>query len=436
MNYTHLSIDQSPGFLTPVRFFISAPLFAVAACIVMLISGPPILQDRWLPAALGATHLMTLGFITMCMLGALFQLLPVLVGASLYKAGASSIVVHAGFSLGVMMLACGLVSENGICLTVALVALIPSLLLFLINVSVALFRKPAGRASADGMRYAVLAFWVALIYGALLASGHALDDIPLLRQHTGTHILWSALGWVTLMIIAVSYQVIPMFQVTREYPDIVKRLLIPSLFLCILAAGLLHHLLDDARILQIFMTLLFNALLLVYVVITLRLLLKRNKKLSDASFYYWLFALCMLCISLMLFTYAENGNPQVYLAAGLCFFLGFVVSVINSMLYKIVPFLVWLHLQQSARQFGASLLSLPTIHDVIPAANTRRQFFLHMISVLLLIFSALSGGSLFYAAILLLLSAFVLLQINLITALRCYRRHRPPSIAFGTNGAP
>ena len=71
MNSAQLSLDQAPPFSVPLRFFVTAPLFAIAAALVLLWYGPAALDSRWTPAVLAITHLMTLGFVVMVMSGAL-----------------------------------------------------------------------------------------------------------------------------------------------------------------------------------------------------------------------------------------------------------------------------------------------------------------------------------------------------------------------------
>jgi hypothetical protein len=423
MNYNQLSIDQSPALATPLQFFLSAPLFGMAAALLMLFTGPQLLQDRWLPAALATTHLITLGFITMCMIGALYQMLPVLVGTRLYRSDISSKIIHSGLSLGILLLTIGLIGHRTALVIAAAVLLGCTLLLFLISISIALLSRPAARATATGMRLAVVALWIAAGYGLLLASGHGIDSLPLYRQHTSIHLLWSALGWVTLLIIAVSYQVIPMFQVTREYPEPIKRLLIPGLFIALVSATLQHHFLHSPGWLRQLVTIALYVGLLSYAMVTLRLLLKRNKKRTDTSFFYWLFALAMLSISLIVYAFTDPGHPQLYALTAITFFVGFVMSVINGMLYKIVPFLVWLHLHRIARINGHSLLALPTINAVIASAPSLHQFELHVATVALLMLATLFPGDLFYLAGIALLAACLLLEINLFSALRVYRTH-------------
>ena len=70
MSMTSLSLEQAPPISVPFRFFLSAPLFLLLAALALLAAGPDALGSRWMPALLGITHLITLGFMSMVMSGA------------------------------------------------------------------------------------------------------------------------------------------------------------------------------------------------------------------------------------------------------------------------------------------------------------------------------------------------------------------------------
>ena len=52
-----LSFENAPPFSAPLRFFLTAPLFAVLAGLLLVIEGPVVFASRWTPGALAATHL-------------------------------------------------------------------------------------------------------------------------------------------------------------------------------------------------------------------------------------------------------------------------------------------------------------------------------------------------------------------------------------------
>ena len=75
-----LQLQYLPPLRIPFRFFISAPLFGILSALLLLGSSAGGWPSRWAPEIMAATHLLTLGFMATVMLGALFQVLPVLSG--------------------------------------------------------------------------------------------------------------------------------------------------------------------------------------------------------------------------------------------------------------------------------------------------------------------------------------------------------------------
>ena len=121
MNYTQLSLEQAPRIATPMRFLITAPLFAIAAALLFIFNGPEIFISRWLPNTLAATHMITLGFITMSMIGALFQLLPVLAGSLFPKSNITSPLIHIFFTMGTICLVLGLAYSQPLLIRIAFI---------------------------------------------------------------------------------------------------------------------------------------------------------------------------------------------------------------------------------------------------------------------------------------------------------------------------
>jgi hypothetical protein len=103
---------------------------------------------------------------------------------------------------------------------------------------------------------------------------------------------------------------------------------------------------------------------------------------------------------------------------GVLFIIGFSISVINGMLYKIVPFLVWLHLQS----YNKGRVSLPNIKEIIPDTRARRQFYMHVAALLLLAGALLEPDWFFYPAAILFALSFLYLAFNLFAALQVYRK--------------
>ncbi len=424
MNYNQLSLEQAPGIAIPLRFFLTAPLFAIIASLVLLYNGPEILQNRWLPQTLAFTHLITLGFVTMVMMGALLQLLPVLAGANIPAASILSPIIHVLYSFGICLLTVGLGTSSQQLIQFSMFTLLPGLFIYLSAVSYALFNAQSKHASVQSMRIAIASLWVAVTLGFMLASGHGWNSIPLLRQFTSLHIAWATVGWISMMMISVAYQVIPMFQVTHEYPKILSRYLSPLILLSLIILSFIKYFYTDlagiAEWLYLGVIYIICFLLAIFVIITIRLQLQRKKRLADTTLYFWFTGLISLFASLILFFYAEVTQQDLSILIAVIFFSGFIISIINGMLYKIVPFLVWLHLHKQLSLSGKGLANIPTMNEVISSKKTHRQYYLHLFAISLTILSIFTPNIFFYPAAIVWLINWSLLWIHLFQAILLY----------------
>jgi hypothetical protein len=104
MNSAGLSLEQAPPFGVPLRFFLTAPWFLVLAALLLSWQGPAVFASRWLPATLALTHLLTLGFMAQVMLGALLQMLPVVVGVVVPRLRLTAMLIHIPLTLGALAL--------------------------------------------------------------------------------------------------------------------------------------------------------------------------------------------------------------------------------------------------------------------------------------------------------------------------------------------
>jgi hypothetical protein len=424
MNYNNLSLEQAPSIKTPLRFFITAPFFLIAASLLLLFQGPDIFQNRWLPQTLALTHLISLGFVSMAIMGALFQLLPVLAGCNIPYANHVSTLVHALFTPGIAFLASGFLYPESVFHILAWYLLSSSLLIFLTAVSYGLLRSKSDQAPSVGIKFSIFSFWITVILGLMLLSSYAWQSTPLLRQYTELHISWAMVGWIVLMVFSVAYQVIPMFQITREYPDIVKRyfswIIISSLFfwsMCRvyeLNTGLSLGWLNTLTVILCSLT------LLVFIYLSLKLLFQRKKRMADISLYFWITSLLSLSAGLLAFIVAKFSHLDLSITIGLLFFGGFAISVINGMLYKIIPFLIWLHLHRKQTDSGKRLSGIPTLYEIISHKKGLRQFISHILALFMSLMAILQPTLFFYPASLLWLLNGILLLIHLLQALHIY----------------
>ncbi|HEX7972214.1 MAG TPA: hypothetical protein VF501_08370 [Thiobacillus sp.] len=415
-----LSFEQAPPFSLPLRFFLTAPLFLLAAA-GLIAWAPESLASRWTPQALALTHALTLGFLAMAMLGALMQMLPVVAGSPLPALRFVAWLSHVPLAIGTLALMTGFLTAEPAAFGLALVLLGGGFAVFLAAAAISLVRAVAG-VTVTGIRLAVACLGVTVVLGlslALLRAGGWTP--PVVEAAIAAHVAFGLLGWVLLLVIGVAYQVVPMFQITPPYPPRLARWLGGTLFALLLlhaAAPLLPPViatLADAGL---------AAGILLFAFATLRLQARRRRKLPDVTLDYWRLGMASLIACALVWLAARLwpawADSDVYpLLLGVLFVGGFAVSVVSGMLYKIVPFLAWFHLQA---QLQARAGSIPTMKEMIAERAMRGQFRLHLAACALLVAAAARPQLAMVAGGVLALSA-LLLWVNLLAAARRFSNH-------------
>jgi hypothetical protein len=421
-----LSYEQAPPFGTPLRLFLAAPLFLILAAALAAASPESWLQSRWTPHALAITHLLTLGYLGMVMAGAFLQMLPVVIGSPVPGASLIGHFALAGLGGGAALLATGFLLSEPNLLILATLALAIGLTPFLAGTAISLARAQALPTVAWPMRQAWLALLVTVALGMGLATGLAglwpvADPIGL----TDLHAAWGLGGWILILVIGVAYQVVPMLQLTPPYPAGVIRILTWSMPGVLLLFTLAYALPEPVSGMLALLAWGVGSLSAAgFALATLGLQRRRRRKLSDITLDFWRLGMASLILVALLAPAAlMESNPwqeATQLAMGIVFLLGFTASVVNGMIYKIVPFLGWFHLQS---QTQAKAGSIPNMKQFITENAARRHYRLHLAAVVLLLPCPLLPPLAAIPGLALLAASGVVLGLNLIQARRIFLTH-------------
>ncbi len=363
-----LSFENAPPFSAPLRFFLTAPLFAVLAGLLLVIEGPVVFTSRWTPGALARHPPADRRLHAAGHAGALIQVLPVVAGADLPRPLALARAVHVGLTGGGLLLVGGFWFGLPWALAGGALLLGLTVFLFLIVMWRALLGVPSTSPTIRGIKFALLGLAVVVGLGLLmalaLAEGWPLP-LPLLADlHAG----WGLAGWAGVLLAAMAYVVVPMFQLTPGYPAR------PSWWfpLAILAALLVWSIgvVFDLPWLVRASQLAAAVAGITFAGLTLRLQGKRRRAKADATYRYWQMGMVASILALLML-----GIAAVWPAAseldgwtigfGILIVAGGFLSFIVGMLYKIVPFLAWMHLQN----YGATKATAPAMPRLMPMSR-------------------------------------------------------------------
>ncbi len=435
-----LSFEQAPPISVPYRFFLTAPLFGAVAGLVLAWLGPAALESRWAPGALAMTHLIVVDFMLQAMCGSLLQFVAVVAGANIWRPRLVAAVVHPLITAGAVFLATAFLLEQQVLFLLAALAFAAGMGLFLAVMAMALLRTPARGMPIHVLRLAVLGLLVTVVLGVTLATTlglrQNLQSVWSLLTLINVHVAWGLAGWALMLVIGVSYLVVPMFQLTPAYPVWLTRLVPAGLFLllCLWSLQLLPGE-SEAQGWQSGVVLAGMLLAGLYALATLWLQAHRRRRQADVTFVFWrgaMLALLGLAGSWLLFAALPQigGHARAPLWLGVLALPGVFLSVIMGMLYKIMPFLNWLHLQRQ----GGIAMPPPNMKQMIPERAMRAQMRLHFAALVLLL-AAVLMPALALPAGLAFSASCLWLEWNLVGAARVYARFRDRMRAAAAGGA-
>jgi hypothetical protein len=432
--HPNLSFEQAPPISVPYRFFLTAPWFGAAAGLLLAWAGDEALASRWTAVSLALTHLLVVGFMLQAMLGALLQFIPVAAGGNVWRPRLLAGIAHPLLILAALLLVAAFLSGAAILFRLAGGLFLLVMGFYVAIVGRALFQTPALGNTILALRMAIVALALTVLLGTTLADAVSRGSGLPLVQWANVHAAWGLGGWALLLLAGVSYYVVPMFQLTPAYPERPARLLPVGLFL-VLAVWSLQ--LGGAVAPWQQLTWLGGLLLAAgFAVMTLRLQQRRRRKVADATFWFFrgaMLSLLLLVVSaFVMIAFPDLGSdPRSAVWLGVLALPGLFVSVINGMLYKIVPFMNWLHLQKLC---GVAVLP-PNMRDMVPEAAMNGQLRLHFAALGLLLLAAVWPVAARVAGMA-FAGSCLWLGWNLIGALRVYSDFKDRIPAAGANPAP
>jgi len=405
-----LSLEQAPPISVVLRFFVTASIFGLLLGLFLLSSSLNLIPSTQYAFDLTVIHILALGVMASFMFGALFQMLPVIAGVVIKMPSKKAMIAH-------ILLTIGIFFQIG-----AFYSSIPIIYLFtaiilgsgLLNASTLMLKEiikiKDHSSSSKGMLFALSGFVIVIVLGVimLLSLGGYINSSSF-SQIREAHYSFALFGWVSLLIVSISFQVIEMFYVTPKYPAIMTKYLVISIFLLLVLKSIMLFMFINIRPIDIIISLLF----IIYATITIHRLYKRRRPTSDATVWFWRLGMSLLIISMVVFILGNNIDIDYI---GYITFIGFALSIVFAMVYKIVPFLVWFHLSNQG------YMEAPMMHDVIHPKKAKIHFWLHLSVISLWILNIL-----FYIPIIeiiantLLTLSFGWLLYHLLKAIKKYR---------------
>lgn len=390
--------------------FAAAILYLLAGSIGLVWIAPELAAGNYLsPHVAGVTHLFTLGWLTTTIFGALYQLLPVGLGAPIRwpKLGHASFWT---FAPGAGLFACGVATGSTVLHHTGIGLVSIGIVIAVTNIVATL-----PRARARDVTWAAVAIAVTYLTSTLI-----LGIVLLHNVHTGfiagarirvlaTHLHVAIVGWAFIMIVGFSHRLFPMFLLAHGADTRwTRRALVPlAAGLPLLALGL------NARIpiASWIAVVLMEIGLACFIYQATRFYRVRVRKRIDVGMRFAAAGLTSLVAAGITGPIVLWRGPDAtrlataYVLLGL---LGGIVVFVVGFFYKIVPLLAWV-----AKYRGkASLPGTPKIAEMFSSRVAESQLVVMISALATLVFAIASrsaaasyaGAALFLVGILLFLS--------------------------------
>lgn len=403
-----LSTEQAPPISVPFRFFLTAPIFAILIAIVFFQYPSDVIFNRYSNVAIAITHLFTLGIMSMIMLGALQQMLPVLAGVVIKKPLIFANVVHITLTLGTLGLSGGFLYSLDSLLIVGAILLTISFSFFLFTVASLLFKVKYLTSTVNAMKIFIIASAITVFIGLYLVGAHITSSVSSIHYSiVNIHIVFALFGFAFILIMGVAFQVIPMFYVARDFPKDIQNKFPRVVFGMLILFGVFSLIkMDTQAIIYI-----LSVMAIIFAYYSFQSLNNRRRPVFDITLWYWKLSMGSLIVSMFMLI----SDINIY-ATTIVIVFGFLYSVLQGMIYKIVPFLSWFHLSSRGH------FDIPTLREFILEFDIKIQFYIYVSSIFCFILAVLLNNIFLYIGAGLFIVSNILLLVNMIKAMKTYKK--------------
>lgn len=226
----------------PGRHFALALLFLIAGTAAVVAAAPELAVGAFLSRrVVAATHLFTLGWITTSILGALYQLLPVVLERPVRWLGLArlTLCLHGA---GIPLFVGGLWMGHGPATVAGAGLFATGLLLFAVNLGATLAGATERGVTWWALVLADLFLVVTVLLGTALAGNLRWDLLGGNRLLAlGVHVHVALAGWVLLVVVGVGQRLLPMFLLSHGVDEGPARFAVASIGAGLLILVAFHH---------------------------------------------------------------------------------------------------------------------------------------------------------------------------------------------------
>ncbi len=346
------SIQKSPPKNVVLPHFLAGSVFFILLSVMTLLSSEILSVYFYSPRLLAITHVITLGWITMFIMGSLYQLIPVIFESRLFSYKLAIInfwfltVGIAGFIFSFW------ISSFMILLPLFSTVVYLSVVLFCINI--AFSYRNAEKKDISGRFIITAVFWlfITVLLGLLLAFNYRFGWIDNSNfKYLKIHATFGLLGWFLQLVMGVAITLIPMFLVSHKLRFKLLQYTYYALNAGIILVYIYWQFVPEDVILYSgsFSVVLSIGVFLLFIYDSFKKKLRKldiGMRHSMLSFLYLILPVLMGILIVLSSNTTSNLINKAILLYGLSAFFAFFTNLILGQAFKTIPFIVWLHTYQ------------------------------------------------------------------------------------------
>lgn len=350
-----LSTKNAPSPKVVLPHYATASIFFLVASILLFFAANDIVLTYIGPKILAITHILVLGWISMIIFGALYQLIPVVMEVKLFSETLAHISLYS-LIVGTLLLSYSFWNSY-IAMThfieIGGTFIIISVILFVIN---ALFSAlKTKQKTIENTFIVTAAFWLLLtvLLGLFIILNFVFQFIEMSNlELLKIHVQFGIIGWFMMLVIGVASKLLPMFFIAHKLNRTFLKLsyyftnigLIALIIVYLCKCGSIF--LFPAGFIMFLGILFFIKYNYDAYKMRLRKKLDIGMKLSVLAFILLILTLVFGILTLGDFESLNAYSNNIKLAYGISLILGFFTSLILGQMYKTLPFIVWLKIYQ------------------------------------------------------------------------------------------
>ncbi len=371
----------APPFRIVAKYFTAAIISFVVLNLLLLLNYSSIDGHHFQPKILSINHVATLGWITMIIFGAMFQLVPVVLETKLFSEKLAEIQFWIYMPGVIGLVYCFWFFDTGIIMTASAILLNLAMSIFSFNIIATMKSVKKWNVTAWYLASAIFYLIVTAIAGLLLAINLwtpyiKLDHLQYLNLHA--HIAF--IGWVSMVIMGVSFKLIPMFTLSHGFALTNGKRALWMINIGLLGISTITHYKDTTFLYYIFIALI--VLGIIFFLLQINIIFKnRIRKKFDIGIRFSSVAYLMFGLTTLLGTFIDFVDYEniinITLVYGYMIIFGFISMLIVGQMYKIVPFLVWYHKYSSK----VGIEKVPMLKDMFNEKSAQVGFYLMITAI-------------------------------------------------------